>query len=186
VRRLFSTAAVCAFSGVLFTGCAPVPKRPLVAGYYGLDGTYAGYVRRLIVTSGERRLSYDVWRISPTGDGTSRHAHYDLIASDQVPDSGAFAVTQDGTDCGTMWIQPYRDGDGVHDEILILTYDGVSEPLGSGAIKDRPTPEQYPEQDREYMQQIAVLAAERPNLYAMMNRRQKSDYSALLPDCQGV
>jgi hypothetical protein len=36
------------------------------------------------------------------------------------------------------------------------------------------------------MQQIAVLAAERPNLYAMMNRRQKSDYSALLPDCQGV
>jgi hypothetical protein len=184
VGRLLSIAALSAFVVTCAACSAPPPKRPLVAGYYGLDGGTAGYERRLIVTSGSRRLSYDVWRVSEAGDGTSRHAHFDLIGSDDVPDSGRFSVTQDGTDCGTMWVQPYRDGDGVHDEILILTYDGESQPVGSGAIKDRPVPDQYAAADEQSMQHIAFIAAEHPNLYATLNRRDRAEYSALLPDCQ--
>jgi hypothetical protein len=184
VARLLSTAATFAFAAFVWTACsAPPPNRPLVSGYYTLDGGNAGFVRRLIVTQGTRRLSYDVWLVSTKDDGSSRHAHYDLIARDDVPDSGEFAVTQDGTDCGTMWVGPYRDSDGIHDEILVLSYDGKWQPVGAGALQNRPTPEQYAELDRENMQHIAMLAAERPNLYATMNYRDRESYSALLPEC---
>lgn len=177
-------AGAAVLAAVLCAGCSIPPKRPLVAGYYSLGDDADGFAERLIVYQGERRLSYDVWRVSPDGDGTSKHAHFDLIASDDVPSSGQFEVTQDGSDCGTMWVEPYRDKDGVHDEILILTYDGQWVPVGSGAIRDRPAPEQYADVDKASEWGIAQIAARHPNLYASMTGKQRAAYAASEPQCR--
>lgn len=70
-----------------------------------LDASDYGIAARIVVTGGDRRLSYDVWRVSSDGSSV-KHGHYDLIAADDVPSSGEFSITQDGSDCGTLTIAP--------------------------------------------------------------------------------
>jgi len=166
---------------VLASCAAPRPKHPLVGGYYMLDESKLGVIRRIVIVNGARRASYDVWRVSDGGDGTARHAHYDLIASDEVPSSGNFAATQDGTDCGTFSIEPLQWRGGVFDEILTVRY-GL---LGVEHFAMRPAGDaaRYREYDEAIERRAAQLAADKPRLYGSLSLLGKFFYSELTPRC---
>lgn len=172
-------AAICLLGAA---ACGTPPKQALKPGYYLVDYPRAGVERRIVILAGERRASYDVWRVSPSGDGTALHSHYDLIASDDVPSSGTFTVTQEGSDCGTLSIQPYapprsniaaievrRGMLGV--ERFVLAWPGSD--VKSASIYDG-------QMNRE----IAGIAAADPHLYSRLSFFYKFVYGELTPQCQ--
>jgi hypothetical protein len=179
VRRLLWIAAI----GVLgAAACSSPPKQALKPGYYIAAYPQAGVERRIVIAAGERRASYDVWRVSPSGDGTALHSHYDLIAADDVPSSGTFTVTQEGSDCGTLSIQPYappRSNVGaieVRRGVL-----GVEHFILSWPGSDAKAASLY---DGEISREIAQVAATSPHLYTRLSFFYKFVYGELTPQCQ--
>ena len=165
------------------SACTAPPKQALRPGYYMISYPEAGIERRIVIAAGSRRASYDVWRVSTSGDGTALHSHYDLIASDDVPSSGTFAVTQEGSDCGTFSIQPYspprsnvsaievrRGLLGV--EHFIAAWPGQSDPIATKLF------------DGQMSRGIANLAAARPQLYSRLSFFYRFVYGELTPQCQ--
>jgi hypothetical protein len=73
MKRVFSIAAPATVA-FLLVACSASPKRPLQPGYYIFDERSIGVTRRIIIVAGERRASYDVWRVSSDGDGMAKHA----------------------------------------------------------------------------------------------------------------
>jgi hypothetical protein len=179
VGRLLCIAAICAFAAA---GCSAPPKRPLMPGYYVSEYPQAGIERRIVITAGLRRASYDIWRVSPSGDGTALHSHFDLIASDEVPSSGTFSVTQEGSDCGTLSIEPYAPP--LSNVEAIVVRRGV---LGIEHFA-RATPQTDPAAtrlfDAQLNSQIAQMAAATPQLYSKLSFFYKFVYGELTPQCQ--
>lgn len=137
--------------------------------------------KRIIIVPGSRRASLDVWRVSRTGGGTAKHAHYDLIAPDDVPSSGTYEITQDGSDCGSVDIQPQtarwnRDG-----AMLRVTQGLIGESFGRLAEDD--VDGRYQSYDDAMTRGIENLAYGHPQLYANLSSGGKALYDALNPSC---
>jgi len=160
--------------------CSAPPKRPLQPGYYIVDARRIGVTRRIIIVAGDRRASYDVWRVSRTGDGTAKHAHYDLIASDDMPSSGDFAITQDGSDCGTLSIEPYRSGDLVDDSVLTVRSGLGIEHFHLLGPSDTERDRQY---DDAVTRGIVATSSDDPSLYEHLSIFTRFFYSELTPRC---
>jgi hypothetical protein len=159
--------------------CASQPKVSLQPGYYAEESR--GAYRRLIVYEDSRRLSYDIWRVSMTPSNTALHQHFDLVGGSPSPQSGWYQITQDGSDCGKAWLEPYRDHGTVVNEIIVFEYMGARIPFGSsGAAADPATYQSY---DRDKAFRIAQLADFNPGLYAQLSKREQSAYSELQPAC---
>jgi hypothetical protein len=179
MRRL--RPAACA-SVLALAACAAPAKVPLQPGYYFDEYPQAGIARRIVIAAGDRRASYDLWRVSPSDDGIALHAHYDLIASDDVPTSGTFAVTQDGSDCGTLSIQPYAPP---RSNVLAIEVRrgllGVEHFVRESPASD---PNSTKVSDAQMSREIAQIAAGRPQLYRHLPFFYKFVYGELTPQCQ--
>jgi hypothetical protein len=179
VGRLLCIAAICAFTAA---GCSAARKQPLAPGYYVSEYPQAGIERRIVITAGMRRASYDIWRVSPSGDGTALHSHFDLIASDEVPSSGTFAVTQEGSDCGTLSIEPYAPPESnigaivVRRGVLGIEHFALATPEANAAATDL--------FDAQMSREIAQMAATTPQLYSKLSFFYKFVYGELTPQCQ--
>jgi hypothetical protein len=142
----------------------------------------AGIERRIVIVAGSRRASYDVWRVSTSGDGTALHSHYDLIASDDAPSSGTFAVTQDGSDCGTLSIQPYAPPRGNVAAIEVRRgLLGVEHFTAAWIDSDANATKVF---DGEMSREIANVASAKPQLYAKLSFFYKFVYGELTPQCR--
>jgi hypothetical protein len=179
VVRALVIAAICVLAGA---ACSAPAKLPLKPGYYFESYPQAGIERRIVITAGERRASYDIWRVSTAGDGTALHSHYDLIAADDVPTSGIFTVTQEGSDCGTLSIEPYDPPRSniaaieVRRGVLGVEHFALASPV-SNAASTRFL-------DAESSREIAQLAAMNPRLYSRLPFFYKFVYGELTPQCQ--
>jgi hypothetical protein len=141
----------------------------------------AGVERRIVITANTRRASYDIWRVSTSGDGTALHAHYDLIAPDEVPSSGTFTVTQDGSDCGSISVEPYNPP---RSNVAALEVRrgvlGVEHFVSISPNSDANTANVF---DGQTSREIAQLAAANPHLYARLPFFYKFVYGELTPSC---
>ena len=153
---------------------------PLSGGYYLFGDRAVGVIRRIVIVPGDRRASYDVWRVSRSGDGTGKRAHFDLIASDDAPSSGRFFITQNGTNCGTLTIEPLQSG-GIRLRVLVVRY-------GIGIERFYPLPEgdarRYGEYDDANTRGILEIASARPRLYGALSVLGRIFYSELSPNCR--
>lgn len=169
------------FAAALASCGAPSHKPALMPGYYILDESAHGFTRRIIITAGERRASYDVWRVSQSGDGTAKHAHYDLIAADDVPSSGSFSITQDGSDCGNLSIETYQEHDLLIPGFLTVRYGA----LGIEHFRRLNTGDaaRYRAYDDAITRRFGQLAYDDPRVYSGLSFFEKFFYSELTPQC---
>lgn len=180
VRRLFLPAALLCAVTLVSCGKA-VHKDALMPGYYILDESAHGFTRRIIITAGERRASYDVWRVSRSGDGTAKHAHYDLIAADEAPSSGAFAITQEGSDCGSLSIENDEEHDHALDGILTVRYGVLG--IEHFRLLNQGDATRYHDYDEAITRRYAQLANDDPRIYSGLSFFGKFFYSELTPHC---
>lgn len=179
VGRLLCIAAICVFAAA---GCSAQPKRPLEPGYYVSEYPQAGIERRIVITAGERRASYDIWRVSPSGDGTALHLHFDLIALDDVPSSGNFDVTQEGSDCGTLSIEPYAPP---NSNIAAIVVRRGAFGIEHFALATSPSNAAATNVfDSQLSREMARMAAATPQLYDNLSFFYKFVYGELTPQCQ--
>lgn len=177
--RLLYIGGICAFA---VAACSAPPKHALRPGYYAIAYIRAGVERRIVITAGSRRASYDVWRVSKSGNGTAVHAHFDLVAPDDVPSSGTFAVTQDGTDCGTLSIEPYaRPRSNIAAIEVRRGLLGVEHFVLDSRDTDPTSTSIY---DEQLNREIVRLAASRPRLYGRLPFFYKFVYGELTPECE--
>lgn len=178
------TSVLLSFLTCGLAGCSYVyyfydrpPQFSLNAGYYTVEGN--GVYRRLIVTPGSIRISYDQWRVSTKANDNALHEHFDLVGDSTKPQSGWYEITQDGTDCGKAYLSPYIERGRIYNTILIMQYNGAWQPLES----DPTFLEDYATRDRSEEYRIAWLAARKPNLYANFSTTDRKFYAELEPDC---
>jgi hypothetical protein len=176
--RLLCIAAISVFAAA---ACSAPSKRPLTAGYYIAMYPNAGVERRIVIVAGDRRASYDVWRVSTSGDGNALHAHYDLIAADAVPSSGSFEVTQDGSDCGTLTIEPYSPPRSNVEAIEVRRgLLGVEHFVLTSPDYDPKYADTF---DAQIAHNVAQIASAQPRLYSRLSIFYKFVYGELTPSC---
>ena len=156
------------------------PAQPLAAGYYKTEGL--GYVRRIIVFTDRRKISYDLWHVPAETNGNARHAHFDLVGSTASPVAGDYAVTQDGSDCGTAHLEPYVVHGKPVTNVIVFEYHGAQELFGGGGTE---SPDVYDDWDKGFERSVAADTALYPDFYDRLGFIRQWRLNRLEPVCTG-
>jgi hypothetical protein len=139
----------------------------------------SGSYRRIIVTT-SRKISYDVWQV--TAEGHFEHLHFDLVSPAVTPiESDKYDVSSRGRKCGFVSLQLYREGGLPHPDIIVFTYKGRQQPLGSAG---RPMNSETLEADDGLIAEVK-READKPHFYDSLTASQRTFLNEDIPHCSG-